>query len=263
MMSTNIQTKPTAAIDLPVTKILLAESDLAEVDRIRSHIDQEFQSRIKIVKNYNELLLDVIKESPQLVILGRIDKLNYFEVCQACHKIWAELPIVLISRQEVINYSFRQVIKNHGIIDVISKDFTKLNELLQALDSHQLTNKPPKSIITGKMMLTGLGEIVTISNSYFGQLAQGNYWRKAHARNVDKFPSLLNWSADHFSKLSCDDNILEQELTDEDVQGVRAWVNFFVEECERIIIDFRTSLKNSNLSPLAKDILDSDLTTTN
>jgi CheY-like chemotaxis protein len=256
MMSTNIQTKPAKAIDLPATRILLAESDLAEVDRIRSQIDRQFQNRIKIVKNYNELLLDIIQEPPQLIILGRIDKLNYFEVCQACHKIWAELPIVLISRQEIINYSFRLLVRSHGITEIISKDFTKLNELLQALDLRQLTNKQVKLTVTGEMMLTGLEEIVTISNSYFGPLAQGNYWRKAHARNVEQFPSLLHWSADHFSKLSCNDNMLEQELTHEDIQGIQTWVSFFVEECERIIIDFRTILNNSNLSSIAKDILD-------
>jgi hypothetical protein len=255
MMSTNIQTKNTTVPNLPSTQILLAESDLLEVARIRAYIDREFQNRIKIVKNYNELLLDIIQVPPQIIILGRIDKLNYFEVCQACHKIWAELPIVLISRQEVINYSFRELIKNQGITEIISKDFTKLNELLQALDLQQLTNKPEQPIVTGEMMLTGLEEIVTISNSYFGSLAQGNYWRKAHARNVDQFPSLLNWSADHFSKLSCNVNILEQELSGKDIQAVQVWVNCFVEECERIIIDFRKILNDSNLSPLAKDIL--------
>jgi CheY-like chemotaxis protein len=256
MMSTNIQTKNTTVPNSPSTQILLAESDLLEVDRIRSHIDREFQSRIKIVKNYNELLLDIVQIPPQIIILGRIDKLNYFEVCQACHKIWPELPIVLISRQEIANYSFRQLIKSHGITEIISKDFIKLNELLQALDLQQLTNKPQKTIVTGKMMLIGLEEIVAISNNYFGPLAQGNYWRKAHTCTANEFPSLLNWSADHFSKLGCNDNILEQELTDEDIQGVQTWVGFFVKECERIIIDFRMILNNSNLSPLAKDILD-------
>jgi hypothetical protein len=257
MMSTNVPTKNTISSGLSSTQILLAESDLLEVDRIRANIDREFQSRIKIVKNYSELLLGILKEQPQLVILGRIDKLNYFEVCQSCHKILAELPIVLISRQEIINYSFRQVVKGYGVTEIISKDFTQLNQLLQTLSLlHQPSNETLKPIVTGQMMLAGLEEIVNLSNNYFGPLAQGNYWRKAHARIVDECPFVLSWSADHFSKLNCNDNILERELTDEDIQSLRLWVRLFTEECERIIIDFRVILHNSDISQLAKDLLD-------
>ena len=104
-------------------------------------------------------------------------------------------------------------------------------------------------------MLAGLEEIVTISNNYFGPLAQGNYWRKTHARLVDEFPLIANWSADHFSKIDCQANILERELTDEDIQSLRVWVVMFIEECERIIVDYRTILDNSDLSPLAKNLL--------
>jgi CheY-like chemotaxis protein len=255
MMSTNIQTNNTTVSNLPSTQILLAESDLLEVARIRAKIDREFQYRIKIIKNYNELILEVAKEQPQIIILGRIDKLNYFEVCQACRKLWSEMPIVLISRQEMINYSFRQVVKSYGVTEIISQDFEKLNQLLQTLDLlQQPTNNPDRPIVTGEMMLEALSEIVTVSNNYFGPLAQGNYWRKAHAR-VGESEFMLNWSADHFSKLNCNDNILEQELTDQDIQSLRAWVQNFIEECDRIIIDFGVILHNSELSSLAKDLL--------
>jgi hypothetical protein len=257
-MSTNTKiTSNTNNSGLPSVQILLAESDSLEVAKITKNIDEEFQGKIKAVSNYDELLASISQEITQLVILGRIDKLNYFEVCQACHKIKENLPIVLFSKQEIINYSFRQIVKSYGIAEIVSQDFTELNQLLQEL---HLLQPPADEVLwpinTGQMVLAGLEEIVVVSNNYFGPLAQGNYWRKAHTRTVDEFPFLLNWSADHFSKLNCSSNILEKGLTEEDTQSLRIWVKFFIEECERIIIDFRAILNSSDFSPLANNLLE-------
>jgi hypothetical protein len=272
-MSTNIEIKTAIDTALPTTQILLAEVDSFEIARIRTNIDLEFQNRIKIVKSYEEVLQSIAKEKPRLLILGRIDKFNYFDTCKGCHEIWADLPIFLISRQEIINESFLKLAKTRGLTDIINTDPIGLNQLFKTLDKspdndsiEQLTKQliPEKlssvenrstTGITGRSMLECLGEIVIISNNFFGPLAQGNYWRKAHANAIDEFPSLLNWSADHFSKISCKDNILASKLTAEDIQGLRIWVQFFVKECERIIIDFDTILVDSDLSPLAKDLL--------
>jgi hypothetical protein len=243
--------------DLLPNRILLAESDPMEMARIRLNIDLEFRNRIKVVKNYNELLLNLVKETPQLLILGKIDQLNYFQICQECHKIHNDLPIVLLSRQEIINDSFYQVVKGYGVTDIISNDFVKLNQLLQALDLRvePINTLPPEPVISGKILLTGLEEIVTASNNYFGTLAQGNYWRKAHARVVIEFPFIQLWSADHFSKLNCDASILDRELTPQELKALRAWVQSFIGECERIIVDYETLLNNLDLSPIAKNLL--------
>jgi DNA-binding NarL/FixJ family response regulator len=263
-MSTNIE-KSIKVQGLLPNRILLAESDPLEMARIRLNIDLEFRNRIKVVKNYNELLLNMVKESPQLLILGRIDQLNYFQVCQECHKIHKDLPIVLLSRQEVINDSFYQVVKGYGVTDIISNDFVKLNQLLQALNLHEqsitggtsgaIDILPPEPVATGKMLLAGLEEIIAASNNYFGALAQGNYWRKAHAQAANEFPSIQLWSADHFGKLNCDASILEKSLTEEELQALRIWVQFFIGECERIIVDYGTLLNNLTLSPTAKNLL--------
>jgi hypothetical protein len=272
-MSTNIEIRTTVDTALSTTQILLAEVDSFEIARIRANIDLEFQNRIKIVKSYEELLQSIAKEKPRLLILGRIDKFNYFDTCKGCHKIWGDLPIFLISRQEIINESFLKLAKNRGLTDIINIDPIGLNRLFKTLDkspdadsieqsSEQLIPEEISPVenglvtgITGRLMLECLGEIVIISNNYFGPLAQGNYWRKAHTNAIDSFPSIISWSADHFSKISCDDNILDVELTHEDIQGLRIWVQSFISECERIIIDFTTILVNSDLSPLAKDLL--------
>ena len=262
--------------DLPPIKILLAESDLVEIERLQSSIDREFQSGIKTVRSYDDLLRQLTIDKPQLVILGKIDKSNYLDICKECYEILPNLPIVLLSTQVTISDSFRQLVKTCGLTDVIPKDSQNLNSLLQQLTAsirQQKVSAPkfvaaipqspqlqasipiPESAIAGEIILNALREIVTITNNYFGPLAQGNYWRKAHARIIDEFPSMQYWSADHFSKLDCDESIRSQILTDEDLQSLRVWVQLFIEECERIIVDFRLILNDANLSSLAKDLL--------
>ena len=260
---------------VPLIKILLAESDPAEVARLRTNIDQEFHGGIQVAKNYDELLERITEQQPQLVILGRIDRFNYLDLSRECHKIQQDLSIVLLSQKRIISESFRHLVKNCGLTDVVNQDPANLNQLLQALldrpADQQPTNPPQPTIATtsqppinrspseptidGQMMLAGLEEIVTISSTYFGALAQGNYWRKAHAGIVDEFPFASNWSADHFGKLSCHEKILEQELTAEDIQSLRIWVQLFIRECERVIIDFGAILNDSARSLPAKHLL--------
>lgn len=264
-MSRDIENSNTTDTNPPPIRILLAESDSSEIARIRSNIDREFQAGIRIVNNYDHLLTSITTEQPQLLILGRIDRSNYFQICQECHKIRENLPIVLISRQIVIDNCFRTLAHGWGAIDIITNNQIELNQLFQGLDRNtlqQLTNEPALEVkpqlqatVTGQTSLIGLGEIATIANNYFGPLAQGNYWRKAHVRIVNEFPFILNWSADHFGKLSCNESILAAELTDEEIESLRIWVRIFIEECERIIVDFGGILNNSDISVAAKDLL--------
>ena len=114
-------------------QILLAESDPSEIARIRSNIEREFQDGIKIASNYDELLAKMMTGQPQLLILGRIDKSNYFDICNECHQISENLQIVLISRQKTIDDAFRQLAKAWGVIDIIPNDPFILNRLFQTL----------------------------------------------------------------------------------------------------------------------------------
>jgi hypothetical protein len=246
----------------PSIQVVLAESNPFEVDRIRSSVGREFQAGIRVASSYDDLIAKITAELPQLVLLGRIDRFNYFDICKDCHEIREKLPIFLISREETISDSFLKLAKTRGLTDIIEPDPVKLNLLFQTVSKsidqiHSI--EPSESLvelpIVGIKMLEWLEEIITISNNYFGPLAQGNYWRKAHAKNVGEFPSIANWSVDHFSKVSCSEIILIQPLTDNDIQGLYSWVKTFIEECERIITDYRSILNNSNLSLLAKDLL--------
>jgi hypothetical protein len=257
LSSTEINNMTSA--NLPPVQILLAESNLAEIDRIKLTVGQEFQAGIKVSTSYSDLIAQITAEQPQLVLLGRIDRFNYFDICKECHAIRAELPIFLLSRQEIISDSFLQLAKTRGLADIIDPNSIALNKLFRTIarlpKQSTSISQSPEIRIVGETILTALREIVTVSNNYFGPLAQGNYWRKTHSQIVDEFPFLSNWSADHFSKISCNENILTQELVDRDIQSLRVWVQNFIKECDRIIVDFGSILTNSDISPLAKNLL--------
>jgi hypothetical protein len=254
-MSTRTEINNMIDTDLPSIQVVLAEANPFEVDRIRLTVNQEFRAGIRVAKSYEELITKITEQRPQLVLLGRIDRFNYFDICKDCHKVSEKLPIFLISREESISDSFLKLAKTRGLTDIIEPNPVKLNLLFQTfsnLHSSELSLELP---ILGQTMLTWLEEMIVISNNYFGPLAQGNYWRKSRARIVDEFPFISNWSVDHFSKISCDRSVLDRELTSEDIHSLQVWVQMFIEECERIIIDYRSILNNSGLSPLAKDRL--------
>ena len=244
--------------ELPPIQVVLAESNPFEVDRIRLNVGREFQAGIRVARSYDDLIAQITEELPQLVLLGRIDRFNYFDICKDCHEIREELPIFLISREEAISDSFLKLAKTRGLTDIIDPDPVKLNLLFQTLGKPIYLPQISESSlvpIVGQTMLTWLEEIIVISNNYFGPLAQGNYWRKSRARIIDEFPFVSNWSVDHFSKISCDESMLDRDLTDEDIQSLQVWICLFIEECERIIIDYRSVLNNSGLSLLAKALL--------
>lgn len=104
-------------------------------------------------------------------------------------------------------------------------------------------------------MLVILQEIGSASSECFGSLVLGNYWRKAHTQVLVESLFIQNWSANHFGKIACHESILERELTNEDIQVVRLWVQNFIEECERTKVDFREILDNSNISLMGKYFL--------
>jgi CheY-like chemotaxis protein len=244
---------------LPAVKILLAESDPSTIAQIISNTDRELQGSIQVSKNYYDLLERITEEAPDLLLLGKIDNFNCFDICQECHKIRDNLSIILLSKQSVIDSSFRQLALSKGATDIITNDPIQLNQLFEKLhrlaSSGETNSNVSSSLITGEMMLVALQEIAAIASNYFGALAQGNYWRKAHDRIVDEFPSLANWSADHFGKLGCNDNLLGEELTAEEVESLRIWVSIFIEECQRIIVDFGAILAIADLSDTAKQLL--------
>jgi CheY-like chemotaxis protein len=264
----------TPASNLSPIRILLADSDMSKVEQVISYTEKNFQPSVRICKSYSYLLPMLKEELPEVLLLGMFDALNFFAVCQKCHETWEHLPIILLSRQIVVEDHFRSIAIKKGAVDVVPTDLLELDRLLYELQLHsrkQLETTLPEvqplkvnvkmvqtdSTPTAQTMLTAMREITEIGNNFFGPLAQGNYWRKVHASIVNEFPFLQNWSADHFGVISCDESILQSQLTEEDLRGLRRWVDLYIREGERIIVDFGGILKKSNLSYSAIQLLSS------
>jgi CheY-like chemotaxis protein len=238
-------------------RILLADSDAVKIEQVVSFIEPRFKLSIQVCKQYIDLFPMLRQELPDLLLLGMFDTLNVFEVCQKCRAISSHLPIVLLSRQNSSNESFQyfqRIAIEKGAKDVISFDLLHLDRFLVAY-THQKNSTSSAPKVTVEMMLAATIEITGIGNNFFGQLAQGNYWRKAHASVANEFTTLHNWSADHFGKISVKDEIRQDQVSTEDLQALRKWVYFYIQECERIIVDYRDILRTSNLSPLALQLL--------
>jgi CheY-like chemotaxis protein len=238
-------------------RILLADSEPTKIEQVIAHVENQFQPIVRVCQNYNDLLPMIRAEYPEVLLLGMFDTLNSFAVCRKCHQTWEHLPIVMLTRQNSNDdyfHQFRRTAISMGATDVVSNDLWQLDRLLQELPPQlpTVTNAAGiDTVVTVQSMWSALNEITAIGNNYFGPLAQGNYWRKAHARMLDRFPVLQHWSADHFGTIGCNETILQTQFTTEDLQGLRSWVGGYLSECERIIVDFGGILTNSNLSPAA------------
>jgi CheY-like chemotaxis protein len=248
-------------------RILLADVDVAKIEQVKLSVEENLQASIRVCKNYHDLVPMLQHELPELLLLGILDRFNSLDTCQDCHQIWPQLPIVLLSRQNSIDdyfQNFRRLALTRGATAVLTQDLQQLDELIRAVVSPQkhliapmLEPRPSQIIpnVAGDNILGAIKEINEIGSKYFGPLAQGYYWRKSHAQLVAEFPSLQNWSADHFGMISCDDSILQSQCTIEDVRGLRQWVGAYINECERIIVDFGEILKNSQLSRSTLELL--------
>lgn len=238
-------------------RILLADSEPTKFGQVIARVEKKFQPIIRVCQSYNDLLPMLRAECPDVLLLGMFGTLNSFAVCRKCHQTWDHLPIVMLTRQTSVDdyfHQFRRAAISMGATDVVSNDLLQLDRLLQGLPPQipKVTNSAGiDTVITVQTMSLALQEIAEIGNNYFGPLAQGNYWRKTHARIIDRFPVLQNWSADHFGMIACNETILQTQFTAEDLQGLQSWVSGYLSECERIIVDFGGILKNSNLSPAA------------
>lgn len=235
-------------------RILIAKTDSEKIERVRAYIQQEFQPIILICQSYNELMSMLATEQPNLLLLGILDRFNSFDICLECHQRWDRLPIVLLSRQTVVDDYFRQFRKlaiGKGAMDAVTDDLLQLDRLIQ------LAAPAPAviSTISVQTMLTALNAITEVGNNHFGPLAQGNYWRKAHASSLSEFPFLQNWSADHFGSISCNETIIQSYCTVAELQGLRSWCGAYLCEGERSISDFREILRKSVLSPATVELL--------
>jgi CheY-like chemotaxis protein len=235
-------------------RILLADAHSAKVSQVIAFAEPQFQVSIRLCESYFDLMPMLNQELPDLLLLGVLDRFNSLDTCLECHQRWATLPIILLSRQNAIDDYFRKLAISRGATDIVSNDLLQLDRLLRELPQSPATNNSPPNI-SAPAILAAMKEIAEIGTNYFGPLAQGNYWRKSHARTIGEYPSLQNWSADHFGIVNCEESLLTTPITADDLHSLQKWVGEYIRECERIIIDFGDILGKSNLSSDARHLL--------
>ena len=223
---------------------------------------------VKLCSSYIDLLELCDRETPDILLLGTLsDGTNCLEIYRKCRSRWQHLPIVLLANQAEVNDRFRTWAMQQGVDDVVSsypQAFDQLRDTLEevanrSLGQHRLETKTfsshlepsgPSPTMEFAKALIALNEISEYSQRYFGPLALGNYWKKAHQKAVEVHPWLQQWNVDYWGKIEFSPAQPSQSnfLTVEQLNSLQAWVNAFLEECKRVVIDFPQLLKKKHLS---------------
>jgi hypothetical protein len=232
-------------------KILLADSDSLRVKKVLSCIEQKNNyPGIRVCQYYIDLMPMLDGEIPDLLLLGTFSASNCFDVAQECRKYHKDLQIFLLSNQISIEQDFGKFAINKGLTGIITSDLSELNVIIENLQQKLLVTAEVDSIttLTVQAMSIAIQEIAQVGSTRFGALVQGHYWRKSQALALREFPTLQNWSVNHFGIISYNEVIERSQLTNEDIQGVKRWIGLYISECERSVEDFKVILKSSNLS---------------
>lgn len=243
--------------------LALAESKPSVSQVILQEIRKDNRWVPDLCSNYQQLVQTVTRQSSDLILLGKLEDLNWLEVCRRCLKQWQNLPIILMVEQAEVSDFFREWAIERGVHDVVSihpqnVHLLQKNLMRNALkriaqSSHRGLRPVPANqqdeTLTWEATLVALNRLTKYSSSYLGPLAIGNYWKQSHASLVTLHPSLEYWKVDYQGQISCP-FISEQiaPLTPEQLQDVQTWVRAFLKECERVIIDFSQILQSKALS---------------
>jgi len=243
--------------------LALAESKPSVSQAILQEIRKDNRWVTDLCSNYQQLVQTVTRQSSDLILLGKLEDLNWLEVCRRCLKQWQNLPIILMVEQAEVSDFFREWAIERGVHDVVSihpqnVHLLQKNLMRNALkriaqSSHRSLRAVPANqqdeTLTWEATLVALNRLTKYSSSYLGPLAIGNYWKQSHASLVTLHPSLEYWKVDYQGQISCP-FISEQiaPLTPEQLQDVQTWVRAFLKECERVIIDFSQILQSKALS---------------
>jgi hypothetical protein len=259
-------------VDKPYQKkqlihLALAESKPTVSQVILQEIKKDNRWVPDICSNYQQLVQTVTQQSSDLILLGKLEDLNWLEVCRRCLKQWQNLPIILLVDQLEVSDFFRKWVTDRGVHDVISVHPQNVHQFQKALIRNILkitiadsssqnnqnideeANSNKSDTLTWEATLVALNRLTKYSSSYLGPLAIANYWKKSHASLVSLHPSLEYWKVDYQGQISCP-FISEQiePLNPVQLQDVQTWVRAFLKECERVIVDFSQILQAKSLS---------------
>jgi hypothetical protein len=256
----NRQYIATRTLNLVPRRILLAESNPATVDGLISHAIDSPSILMAVCDNGNALKTRIAQDPPDLLLLGTMEKFYWFDLCYSCREIDENLPILLIVDEKAHDEYFRRWANVRGATDIVRNSSEELTQLFaqwtpSSIESDSVEPTPKDRVITMETIMNAIAEINQFSQSYFGSLAQGNYWRKTYDRLISEHPALKYWSADIYGKISCHSAALDAEVTDEDLHSLRLWISLFVAECERSLFDFGQLLTQSYFSPQVRKLI--------
>lgn len=215
---------------------------------------------------------------PHILLLGSLPNSNSLDTYRRCHEFWADLPVVLMTYQPVINDHFRDWAMKQGVKEVISsypQNFSQLQFILKEIlfpiiEPKSLKRKASKSNviplkprqqhksketffqISHQEMAIALNDLSQFSKTYFGSLAVGNYWRKTQQNLQPEHPTLATWEVDHWGVFNetcfAQEKTVDDFLSIEELDSLEIWIRAFTRECERIVVDFGKFIRKYILS---------------
>ncbi len=256
--------------------LVLAESQPIVFKPLLAQIKKTFV-RVSLCSSYQELVNKCNQESPDILILGTLPEVNSLEIYRKCRSKWSQVPIILLVNQPVVNEFFQSWAIKQGITNVVSsypQEFEQLRTTIEnvtqakgkpiQIEKIALPPVPPLEEIFSIPMpvvtvpetmelsdaLEALSQLTEYSKRYFGPLVVGNYWKKAHSSVVETHPWLNQWSVDYWGKIEYLPNCPEsQEVTSDRLHSLQVWTKAFLQECQRVIVDFPQLLQKKHLSP--------------
>lgn len=258
--------------------LVVGECNLKIADPIQSYLKQNGYHILGRVSSSDQLMVLLAQQPIQLLLLGELEGENCFAVFRDFRKRWPMLPVILISHQPVSDV-FRDWVIQRGINDVFYSHPDHFSALSRAIVrninqgaiggtmpiqdlSIPATKRFPLEEATialnGDMLKSALEELNQFCSHYFGTLALGNYWRKAYQKAIVEYAELDPWSVDYQGNFTVVSKFLYQPLAPKQLKGIKIWIQFFIQECERIIVDFADLLAKEPFSPVLKQILPHD-----
>lgn len=273
-------------------QLVLAESSPMVFRPLLDAMNKDRHFVTTLCSSYDQLVQVLTQKLPDLLILGTLEELSCLEVYRKCRSQWQDLPVILLANQGDVHQYFRRWAKERGISDVVSShpqnfhvfyaavqtvvqksgqhqqslekfeqesteeltegSIAKLEEIFAPLDVPEIRAE----LITGNEALSVINELTAYSMNYFGPLAIGNYWRKTHAHVVEEYSWLKYWTVSHNGKINyLPEEHRDEPLTIEQIYSLQAWIQAFLMECQRVIVDFSKLLQKKQLSPHMRKLI--------
>ena len=258
--------------------LVLGECNPKIADPIQNYLKKDGYYILGRVSTSDQLTALLSKQPIDLLLLGELKGENCFAVFRDFRKRWPMLPVILISHQPVSDV-FRDWVIQRGLNDIfyshpehfsaLSRSIVRNIEIgvmphpisvatLSIESTNQATELEPlndhSTDLSGEMVQAALMELNQLSSQYFGTLAIGHYWRKAHQKAVVEYTELEAWAVDYqgnFTVGLASSSILNPR----EIQGIQTWIQFFFQECQRIITDFPTLIKKVSTSRILSQLL--------